>query len=355
MTYEQAIGRIRRLSQIEKNQDIYGDCAAIAGGIFCPAHGIARTAPYIQDAAVIVVGMRECTWYAKNSGEHYTQHMAAQRFYSCVLEESDIAFGYTDQLVDQIIQVVHETRCACVVLASTCIHEIIGEDIETAAAQAEALCGCPVLPIHTSHFDYKCYEYEIAVERLLLALGRLMVPQKIRPATVNLIGFELHMSNRPADAEENELTRMLAQHRIQTNVKLLSACDTATIAKAPAAQLNIVTHRVGLPLAQWMEERYQIPYAFFQPSFDFEEIEDGYDRVERTLGISMPERPLLRQQAMEEIERTRSACLGRSVINGGRPPDAIETTAFLVSLGLGPCSSTRPASIPQRQRPSMPF
>jgi nitrogenase molybdenum-cofactor synthesis protein NifE len=335
MKYEEAVKRIKRLSQIEKTLDIYGDCAAIAGGIFCPAHGVALAAPYIQDAAVIVVGMAECTWYAKNSGEHYTRHMAGERFYSCVLEDADIAFGFGDQLVDQIVQVARQTHCACVILASTCIPEIIGEDIETAANEAEKICGRPVLLIHTSHFDYRCYEYEIAVERLLLALGRLMTPQKAKPKTVNFIGIELHGS-RKLDHADNELTRLLLRHGVQTNMTLLNRCHTAMIARAPAAQLNILTHRVGLPLARFMEEQFHIPYVLFQPSLDIEEIAKEYEQIERALELSLPERVLFQEQAETAVESARPVCTGRSVVNGGRPPDAIETTAFLVLLGLRP-------------------
>lgn len=334
MTYEEAVKRIYHLSQITKNQDIYGTCKAIAGGIFCPAHGVAFAAPYIRDAAIVVVGMAECTWYAKNTGVYYAQHTADERFYSCVLEEEDIAFGFGEQLVGQIAQVVEQTHCACVILASTCIPEIIGEDIEQAALQAEQQCGCPVLLVHTSHFDYKCYEYEIAVERLLLSLGKLMRPQPIKPGSVNYLGVELHFQHQ--QAAENELTRLLKEHGVSTNLILLNSCTTEEIKKAPAAQLNIVTHRVGLPLAKWMEQAFHTPYTVLEPSWDLAAISQAYEKMEQALRLRMPQWRDYKGEALEAIEKARPICCGKTVINGGRPPDAIETTAFLVSLGMHP-------------------
>ena len=335
MEYEQAVSRIRRLSQITKNKDIYGDCAAIAGGVFCPAHGIALAAPYIRDAAILIVGMAECAWYAKNSGEYYTFHKASDRFYCSVLEDTDVTFGFGDTLVEQIGQVARETNCACVIVASTCIPEIIGEDLEAAAEAAQERIGIPVLLIHTSHFDERCYEYEIAVERLLLALGQLMKPQKKEPKTINLIGLELHGFGRTA-SRENELTRLLALHGIRRNVTLLGDCTTGEIARAGTAQLNVVTHRVGIPLAKRMQEQLSVPWVYFPVTLEMRELDEAYCRIEEALGISIPQRSLLRQGALETIDSAREVCRGKRVVNGGRPPDAIETTAFLVSLGLEP-------------------
>ena len=82
---------LNRLSEIEVDKDIKGLSHAIFPGTHCPLFGVALTASYIEDVAMLVVGTSECTYYTKvfsNGRQH-----GKDEVYSLVLKEKDVVFG----------------------------------------------------------------------------------------------------------------------------------------------------------------------------------------------------------------------------------------------------------------------
>lgn len=78
--------RLNRLSEISTNKDIYGESAAISCGVFCPTFGVAVAAPLIREAAVLVIGTAECTWYARNSCIYHSEEPGMRGFMPAFLK-----------------------------------------------------------------------------------------------------------------------------------------------------------------------------------------------------------------------------------------------------------------------------
>ena len=330
------VKRLKRLSEIKKSSDIFGECSAVSMGVFCPTFGVSVCAPLIQDAAVIVVGTPECLWYAKNSCIYHSNDPAFDRFYCCALDDHDIVFGDNGSIRRAICKVAVEVPVNCIILASTCIPEIIGEDMNSIAREAEEEAGIPVLPIRIAHYDHKCSEFGVAISRTLETLGRLMVPQKVQPRTVNLLGRNFH-SAMEGSLLDSELVRLLHQKGVHINLMLPDKCVTSEIAAAPLAALNIVTNAVGEDLAEYMFRQFDTPYVHFEPSLDLDYIAEGYAKIQASLGLNM-QKDLSRLKAGTElaVSNSRAVLEGKSFINGGRPPDAFEAACFLAELGLKP-------------------
>lgn len=328
--------RLKRLSEIQSSKDIFGDCSAISCGVFCPTFGVSVCAPLIQDGAVLIVGTPECTWYAKNSSIYHAIDPGWDRFYCCAMEEQDITFGENGAIVKAICDIAAEPDIHCIFLASTCVPEIIGDDLEAIAKAGEKLSGIPVLPVRIAHYDHKCNEFGVAVSRTLESLGSLMEAQPKQPKTVNLLGRNFH-SAVDGSLRDTELVKLLQTHGIAIQRILPDRCSTSELKKAPSVALNIVTNEVGRELAYYMEKHFGIPYVLFEPSFDLDYIRAGYDKLQKCLGISMEQELCGRKrEAKAAIHNGRRLLQGKSFINGGRPPDAFEAAEFLAEMGMKP-------------------
>ena len=323
-----------RLSQIRKNADIFGKCTAISAGVYCPTFGVAISASLIRDAAVIIVGTNECTWYARNSAAFRAEQPAHDRFYCCAMDQHDITFGDSGGLKKAICEAAKDRPYSCIILASTCIPEIIGDDIEAIAAEAETEIGIPVLPVHIAHYDHSCNEFTVAISRTLEALGRLMEPMETKPKTFNLLGRNFHPAAR-GTLLQTELVRILSTAGCELNLILPNACDCEMLKQAPRAKLNIVTNAAGRDLAAYMQKRFGTPFIPFEPSLNLEYIAQGYRQIMKNMNIPYPQELLKSEKnAQEALKQARSVLTGKRFVNGGRPPDAIAATRFLSKLGM---------------------
>lgn len=328
--------RLKRLSEINTNKDIYGEAAAISCGVFCPTFGVAVAAPLIREAAVLVIGTAECTWYARNSCIYHSEEPAYDRFYAGVFEDIDIIFGSRDGIRTALRQIAQEPQIRCIFLVSTCIPEIIGEDLEAIGQAAEKECGIPILPIHVAHYDRNCNEFGVAVAQTMKAMVRLMKPQRVKPGTVNLLGRNFH-GGTAGSLKESELLRLLNEHGVALNMIIPETGNIESLERAPEAALNIVTNEVGRELAIAMESQFGTPYVCFEPSFELDKIQSGYQQLASYLAIPIQEMiAKAHQDALLQLQAARQELAGKTFVIGGRPPDAIEAAAFLTSLGMVP-------------------
>jgi nitrogenase molybdenum-cofactor synthesis protein NifE len=336
MTKTSFIKYLNHLSEIKNSRDIFGKCNAVSLGVFCPTFGVSVCAPLIDDAAVMVVGTPECLWYAKNSCVHHCNVKNYDKFYCCALDERDIVFGDNGGICKAICKIADDTDINCIFLASTCVPEIIGEDIEAIASEAEKKSGVAVLPVRIAHYDHQCIEFGVAISRTLEALGRLMTPQKKHPNKVNLLGRTFH-SGQNNSLEDSELVRLLKKYGIEINLILPEKCTTRKIAKAPQSALNIITDATGYDLAVYMYHQFDIPYVHFEPSLSLDDIDQSYKKIQSELDLDMTtDLYKLKNDTKNAVAAARAVLAGKTFINGGRPPDAFEAASFLAELGMKP-------------------
>ena len=56
---------LNKLKDIKEDKDIKTLSSAIFSGTHCPLFGVALTASYVKDMAMLVIGTSECTYYTK--------------------------------------------------------------------------------------------------------------------------------------------------------------------------------------------------------------------------------------------------------------------------------------------------
>ncbi|MDO5733071.1 MAG: nitrogenase component 1 [Eubacteriales bacterium] len=331
--------RAKKLSQVTRIEDVPALSAANFPGSHCPLFGALLALRQIPDAAFLVVGTDECTFYSKSMlhGFGHRNHVD-ERCFSLVLDEKDVSFGCRDKLSAALHELKALGNYPVVFVISTCVVELIGDDLESILAGLEAELEIKLPLIHTEHF--KCENHQPGLERSLESLCHLMEePEEIESMSVNLIG------HRHGDFEASELAAFLKHAGIRVRLVLPSEAPLNELKRASEAALNLVVDATGLALAKRMEERFDFPYVYFDRFLDPEAIEAAYlelatlvhpddEQAAESLVSEFLAKKKSRLQLLEAQARERLA--GRTFIYGNTPFMPLNFCLYLAKLGMIP-------------------
>lgn len=326
MIVHYSLSVLNRLSEIKEDKDIKGLSHAIFPGTHCPLFGVALTASYIEDVAMLVVGTSECTYYTKVFSNH--RQKDKDKVYSLVLKEKNIVFGAEEKVKEAVKYIKEMENPAGICIVTTCVPELIGEDYDGIVYELEDELNIPVFVIKTEH--YKCNSHIPGMRRTLAALGKVMENSSEKNG-VNILG------HRAIGIENTELYGILEKNNIEINTIIPSKCKMEEIKKAPKAKLNIVTDMIALDLAKDMERKFNTPYLFFDKHMNKEVILSNYEVLSEILDLDIADEIESLKNAYECLfNRTKEILSGKRFIYGNTPMMAFETAEFLVELGLEP-------------------
>lgn len=328
MDGNELLGRLNRLSRVQTIKDVPQLTTALFPGTHCPLMGAAMIAGGIDDCLLVIVGTDECSYYTKSLTISERYGGIAGRCVSVVLDSHDVTFGSTESMHKAFAEIMAEYQPKCVMLVTTCVIEVIGDDYDAIADELTKKYNIPVLPVHTEHF--KCEDHFPGFERALTACQRIMQPQE-GDGSVNVLG------QRMGNFANTELHRLLAEAGVKIGVQLPSGCTTEEIRRAPAAKVNIVVHDIALPLAQAMQEQYGIPYVYFNRFAAPEKVLQAYQHLFNYLELPLPaEVDVMLAACKEQEEQLRPLVQGVPYIYGNTQYDCFELNSYLCSLGLVP-------------------
>ncbi len=329
MDGNQLLQRLGKLRDITSMKEVAPLTNAMFPGAHCPLMGAAMAVRGIKDALILIVGTDECAYYTKHMTIHSEEFGGMMgRCVSVVLDTRDVTFGCKKKLELAMRELVEEYRPKVVFLVTTCVVEVIGDDADALADGLSETYQIPVLPVHTEHF--KCDNHMPGLERTITACFELMKDQKKR-GTVNLLG------QRMGNFETTELSRMLREHGVRVGMQLPCGCTVEEIETAPQAQLNIVVHTIALPLAKKMEQKFGIPYVFFNKFTEPDHIYEAYQTLFEHLKLPLPkEIDTLYQEAKTAKEKAYKNLKGMTYIYGNTPFDCMEFNQFMTEEGMIP-------------------
>ena len=215
-----------------------------------------------------------------------------------------------------------------VFLVSTCLGEIIGDDIDAMAEQFREEYGIHVVAVHTEHF--KSENHMPGISNAISACLDMMqdVP---RGETVNVLG------QRMGSIHSTELYRILARAGVKVGMALPGGCSVGQIETAPSAKVNIVVDGTALKLAKAMKKRFGTPYVRFERFVSPEHIHSAYESLFTHLQLPLPGELLKkREKALEMVEKAKENLAGVRYFYGNTPLPVYESNAFMVSLGMIP-------------------
>lgn len=317
---------LNRLSEINVDKDIKGLSHAIFPGTHCPLFGVALTASYIEDVAMLVVGTSECTYYTKVFSNN--SQKGKDEVYSLVLKEKDVVFGAEKKVIEALEYIKEVSDPAGIMIVTTCIPELIGEDYNVIIDEVEESLNIPVFVVKTEH--YKCNSHIPGMVRTLESIVKVMRKQD-ECSGVNILG------HRQAGIEDTELFKLISKHNIKINTIIPSKCKMKEIELAPKAKLNIVTDMIALDLAKKMKKKFKTPYVFFDKHMNKEAITLAYEELSEILEIDMSkELEEIKSEYDEIFEEAKNILSGKRFIYGNTPMLAFETSEFFIELGLEP-------------------
>lgn len=317
---------LNKLDEINEDKDIKSLSHAIFPGTHCPLFGVMLTASYIKNMPVLVVGTSECTYYTKNFAYH--RQKGKDSVYSLALKEKDVVFGAQAKVEKAIKQIVEIEEPDAIMIVTTCVPELIGEDYSSIEYSLSDEINIPIFVVNTEHF--KCNSHIPGMTRALKSLGNAMNKPKYNEG-VNILG------HRQSDVEKTELVSILKSQGIKINTVIPSKCDIEDIKNASNVKLNIVTDMIAIDLAKYMKEKFSIDYIYFDKHMSKNIIFENYHKLSKILDIDFNKKLTQQRKEYDELFLKLSEILkGKKLIYGNTPMMAFETVDFLSDLGAIP-------------------
>ncbi len=329
MNGEQLLNRLTRLSEVETIKDVKSLTAALFPGTHCPLMGAAMAVRGIKDAMLMIIGTEECSYYTKHM-TIYSEEFGGLygRCVSVVLDDHDITFGCNKKLEDAFKEMIEEYSPQAVYLVSTCVVEIIGDDIDAIADIFTEQYQIPVMPVHTEHF--KCENHLPGLERTITASLKLMQSCPC-DGSVNILG------QRMGNFKDTELYHLLKESNVSIGLQMPCGCEIEEIKRGAAAKVNIVVNMIGLPLAKKMQQKFGIPYVFFNKYTSPKRVKKAYENLFECLELPLNlQIEKLYQKAEEKRKEAEEKLKGITYIYGNIPLDCFEVNEFMVSLKMIP-------------------
>ena len=322
------LNRINKISDVKCSKDIKPLLQATFPGNHCPLMGALMAAHKIKDAVFITVGTDECTYYTRELAEINLFSDMQERCFSIVLDDMDITFGSLKKVRKNLENIVADYNPACIILATTCLIELIGDDYDSFVEEFEKSIKIPVLLVHTEHFS--CTDHLTGIERTISAVVKLMEPLP-KKKLANIIGMDLYYK------QNSILDSLLKNIGYEVGVQILGHNTVENIKLAAAASLNIVTNALGLPLAVMMQKKFKQPYVYFPFQADPDKVLENYKEFFSIVNRDLPEKLLVeykKSKALEALVKEKLA--GVTYIYANSPFACMEVNAYLVKLGMIP-------------------
>lgn len=329
------IKNLKKLREVSKIKDVEPLSNAIFPGYHCPLMGAMLTIKDIEDAVMMVIGPDECTYYTKmatgriqNIDTYSEENYLPGNIVSLVLDSHDVTFGCKEKLEEAFKELVEELHTKTVFLVTTCIVEVIGDDIDSMAEILEEKYGFPIEVIHAENF--KTDDHLPGIQDSILSCIKLMEKQECN-GSVNILGQRL------GEFTKTEVYDILNKCGVPKGVQLPGKCSLKDIKMAPSAKLNIVVHPIGLPLAKKMKNKFGIPYIVFERISNPENILKKYKELFQLLEISMPkEIQELYEKSKEKEIKVKNSMISATYFSGNTAFSTYEFHSYLVDLGLKP-------------------
>ena len=299
---------------------------AIQRGMHCPLFGYVLMTKYFRDMPFLLIGTDECGFYGREIIKVVADDPLHLPVYTYNIEEKDVIYGCSTGVLSALQEIARREKPAAICVVSTCVPELIGEDIAGVVFEAMNTLAIPV--IHCVAHNFGENSHVDGMSDFMASLIGLMEPVEPRKKSVNLL------CGRGEAEKEGELTRWLSENGIEILLRMPSEGSIADVQKAPAAQLNIVTDSIGIKLAQKMEAAFGIPYVLFGHYADPQRILKSYQALEQLLAL--PEDPALtkKAEALQSIwEEIGTLVSGKKFIYSNSPLISADAVLMLSQYG----------------------
>jgi len=290
---------------------------------------------FITDAAIVHHSPAGCAVTAmavSNSKDQLAGKLNLDNSRSCYvstdMNESDTVFGATDNLRDVIRETYNRYKPSAIFIGASCVSGVIGEDLESIAAEMREELDIPVAPVHCEGFKTKIWAsgFDAAFHAILT---HIVKPPEKKTNIVNVINF--------FGSARKEITEIFRE----LGVEPLFLISNTTIEQLSRLSESIATvstcGTLGTYLGNGLSDQYGVPYVkSLQPHGIA-----GFESWLRGLGKVINkeaevERYLEREKAkyLPKIQEVREKLKGLRAVVGMGPGFNFNTTRALQELGI---------------------
>lgn len=306
---------------------------AINPGSHCDLFGAVMVAAGIENLKILVVGTEECTYYSKNFIFEYGKKQKDDSLLMLSLTDKEIVLGIEEVVVKTIDEIVDVYSPEVILIVTTCIVELMGEDIEGIIKSIETRYKTKILLMRTEHF--KCDNYIKGMAKTINILGELIENSNLenKSKSFNILGM------RYKGGEKSKISLLLKEKGVNINsivpYSLKSLIDIKSLSNV---KLNIVVDFTGLELAEYMERKFSIPYVSLLRIGRIEELKEEYLKIENILEINIKNNI---EEALDKILYLRNKIQEKNINNKTAiiapiSVSAVEIGILLEQIGIIP-------------------
>ncbi|WP_273187139.1 nitrogenase component 1 [Dialister succinatiphilus] len=235
----------------------------------CTMTAVWRAVVGCKGCAVIFHSPMGCVHVAASMdlGNHYRLSADGEReveetvpLVSSNLREKDSIFGGIDRLHECIAYAVKTCHPECLVIASSCVAGVIGDDVDEEAREAEETYGIPVLSMAFSGFLGG--EYSDGYYKTMDAImHRFFKKQDHKKGKVLLLGDQMG----PEGQYAREVKRLLSFFGLTVDFQFPGYVPFSKWSQVTEASLSVLLGTAGQPKgmkerALWLEREFGIPF-----------------------------------------------------------------------------------------------
>lgn len=226
------------------------------GGALAVIAALPEVAPVIHSSIGCGGNLSGVT--AFGSGYCGSSYVSGQSAPSSGITETEIVFGGTDRLAEEIESTLELIDARLFVVTTGCMTEMIGDDVQ-GVVSGFASEGNPILAVSTPSFKGDAYAgYEIVLEGIFNRF--LPRAEQKNPRLVNLFGI-IPNYDPFFRGDLLEIQRLLNALGLEVNTFFTPGQSYDNILSAPSAALNIVLSSVwGVEFAEHFQERHETPF-----------------------------------------------------------------------------------------------
>lgn len=296
--------------------------------------GIVWTLCSIEEACVIEFGPAGTTHYAVEGIGQLNGEDSAN-FYSTHMDETDITFGSYERLENSIKEVDINKKPKYIFVMASSVSSIIGADVESVCRELQSTVNAKLIPVTTGGLKE---DYNVGVEEALELIAKNMVKEAAEKTnTFNIIGVNMDSYNFLSEGEE--IRRMMKElFDKELNVMFTAYTSVDKIEAAAKASLNIVVRKEGLKAAEYMKEKFNIPYVYGKP-IGLKAIEKWIQEIRETVNYEVNEVALEKEinQVKEFMMKFRyklRTLTNKEVAIFGDGDTVISMKGFMEDIGL---------------------
>lgn len=193
------------------------------------------------------------------------------------ISEMEAVMGDDVKITDDIVNAATELKPKFIAVAGTTIPAVIGTDLEAIAYESERRTKIPTFSIPSDGMHSYIYGAGIALKKLVCGFSENIV--RTKDLSVNIVGAT------PLDFSVNgyieDLNTYLNNADIEVTANLGMGGNIDDVKRAASAHVNLVVSSCGLPAAEYMREKFGIPYLLGIPIKGSKRIADTIKEIAR--------------------------------------------------------------------------